>query len=124
MKGWGGIGPWTSLGGRPGRPVTQLRVRGRAWMTIRQAILTTEPLCRVCVSQARVVIAEEVDHILALDSGGTDDPENLQSLCRACHQAKTTRRATIGVDGWPIGAGGDQISGTSVLETGGHPKQT
>ena len=99
------------------------RLRGRTWMTIRQAILTTEPLCRVCVSQARVVLAEEVDHILPLECGGSDDPENLQPLCHACHQAKTTGRATIGVDGWPIEAGGIKISTSALLLTGGHPKQ-
>jgi 5-methylcytosine-specific restriction protein A len=31
----------------------------------------------------------EVDHILEVAEGGTDDMENLQTLCSACHRKKT-----------------------------------
>ncbi len=31
----------------------------------------------------------DVDHILALERGGTDDDDNLQLLCNACHSKKT-----------------------------------
>jgi 5-methylcytosine-specific restriction endonuclease McrA len=31
----------------------------------------------------------EVDHILEVEEGGTDDPANLQTLCHTCHRAKT-----------------------------------
>jgi hypothetical protein len=34
--------------------------------------------------------ATEIDHILEVANGGTDDIENLQPLCRMCHQAKTS----------------------------------
>lgn len=33
--------------------------------------------------------AEEVDHKVALVNGGPDSDDNLQSLCRECHAAKT-----------------------------------
>jgi len=33
----------------------------------------------------------EVDHILALYKGGTNDLENLVALCRNCHGIKTTK---------------------------------
>jgi hypothetical protein len=33
--------------------------------------------------------ATEVDHILEVANGGTDDVENLQPLCNVCHKAKT-----------------------------------
>ncbi|HUP06825.1 MAG TPA: HNH endonuclease signature motif containing protein [Caldimonas sp.] len=34
----------------------------------------------------------EVDHIVACEDGGTDDPANLRLLCIPCHQANTARQ--------------------------------
>ena len=60
-----------------------------------------------------MTIAVEVDHILPINSGGAArDPRNLQSLCHACHNAKTNteregltwvapRYRGCGVDGAP-----------------------
>lgn len=31
----------------------------------------------------------DVDHIIALENGGTDDDRNLQVLCEWCHKPKT-----------------------------------
>ena len=31
----------------------------------------------------------EVDHVVALDHGGTNDPSNLRALCPHCHRKKT-----------------------------------
>ena len=33
----------------------------------------------------------EIDHVLALEDGGSNDLENLQALCRNCHGKKTAR---------------------------------
>ena len=38
-----------------------------------------------------MVAAKEVDHIITKAKGGTDDPDNLQSLCVQCHREKTAR---------------------------------
>jgi len=56
--------------------------------------------------------AKQVDHITPKAQGGTDDMDNLQSICVECHTTKTQLEAaeaqgrkakpTIGVDGWPI----------------------
>lgn len=35
-------------------------------------------------------VATEIDHIIELDKGGTNDLDNLQPLCKACHKAKTS----------------------------------
>lgn len=35
--------------------------------------------------------ATEIDHIIEVASGGTDDVENLQPLCHSCHKTKTSR---------------------------------
>ena len=31
----------------------------------------------------------EIDHVLALERGGTDDDDNMQLLCSGCHTIKT-----------------------------------
>ena len=46
-----------------------------------------EPVLRASLQAAQQ--ATEVDHILEVANGGTDDVENLQPLCNVCHKAKT-----------------------------------
>ena len=81
------------------------RIRGRKAVAIRRAILTREPLCRHCLTQGRVTAAQEVDHIIPLEEGGTNELANQQPLCIDCHFKKTNgrERQTIGIDGWPVG---------------------
>lgn len=55
-------------------------------------VLAREPLCAECKQGGMVVAASEVDHIIPLADGGTNDPENLQALCKACHSRKTARQ--------------------------------
>jgi len=64
---------------------------GRRWEKIRAMHLGAEPLCRECTAAGLVVAATEVDHILPLVQGGTNDDDNLQSLCRVHHSRKTAR---------------------------------
>ena len=35
------------------------------------------------------ITAEQIDHVIPLALGGTDDYSNLQPLCKLCHKAKT-----------------------------------
>lgn len=88
---------------------TTARGYGWAWQQLRERILQRDcGLCCVCRKEGRFTLASEVDHITRKASGGTDDDDNLQSICKACHSAKTvaengrTQRAAIGVDGWPL----------------------
>lgn len=84
------------------------RTRGRKWMQIRASILSDNPLCVICKAKGIIKQATQVDHIQALTNEGTDDTNNLQSICTECHKIKTaqdlgqTPRPTIGMDGWPI----------------------
>jgi 5-methylcytosine-specific restriction protein A len=39
------------------------------------------------------VTATEVDHVVAVYLGGTDDPGNLQSACHNCHAGRTAAQA-------------------------------
>lgn len=81
---------------------------GSAWVRKRTAIMRRDKgLCQPCLYEERVTPATEVDHIKAKAKGGTDDPDNLQSICTACHKRKTIEdqhgsKPTFGVDGWLV----------------------
>ncbi len=88
---------------------------GSSWDRIRLTILKRDNyLCQECIRQGKLTPLcvrprdHAVDHITPKARGGTDDPDNLQSLCAACHEAKTARdegwnrATTIGQDGWPL----------------------
>lgn len=60
---------------------------GRAWQRLRLLKLRTDPVCECGCGG----MAEEVDHKLPLEDGGTNEWSNLQSLTKACHSRKTQR---------------------------------
>jgi 5-methylcytosine-specific restriction protein A len=62
---------------------------GVFWQGARRAVLMHEPLCRPCTAAGRVSAATEVDHIIPKARGGTDDLDNLQPICDACHARKS-----------------------------------
>lgn len=66
----------------------------RIWQKVRAQHIAWSPLCVMCKARGWAVRAKDVDHIIPFE-GRTDplrlDPDNLQSLCRACHNAKTGR---------------------------------
>ncbi|OWB24491.1 HNH endonuclease, partial [Xanthomonas oryzae] len=66
-----------------------LPTNARQWRQLRAAHLAAEPLCRQCARGGRVVAASDVDHIDGDDSNNA--PDNLQSLCHACHSRKTAK---------------------------------
>ena len=47
--------------------------------------------CAKCSQKIDAGKAWDIDHILPLALGGTNEAENLQILCKPCHQAKTTK---------------------------------
>lgn len=91
-----------------GRTEQTKRIRGRALQRLRARLLADNPLCVLCRKQGRVTPATEIDHVVALTNGGTNDDDNLQGLCAACHEIKTLAdlgqrpRVTTGIDGWPV----------------------
>lgn len=60
---------------------------------LRPGQLLREPWCRQCAQEGRRVRATVVDHIRPHrgDWGLFTDPDNLQSLCKSCHDRKTAR---------------------------------
>lgn len=68
------------------------------WEQVRQYVIQrAHGLCEECLRQGRVEAGREVDHIIPLDEINWQDwnvaynPENLQYLCTACHNAKHGR---------------------------------
>ena len=61
------------------------------WRALREYVLAMEPLCRKCKLEGYNIPAEVVDHIIDI----VDDPDkaldinNLQPLCKSCHDRKT-----------------------------------
>jgi 5-methylcytosine-specific restriction enzyme A len=66
------------------RPSAHRRGYDRDWRQRREAFLAEHPDCMRpgCDAEAMVV-----DHILPLSEGGTDEEDNLQSLCKPCHDS-------------------------------------
>jgi len=65
------------------------RKRGSAGAKDRNQIKARDcGLCRKCGALGSVV-----DHIVPLWKGGSDEPENKQTLCDPCHDAKTAQEA-------------------------------
>ena len=60
---------------------------GRQWRKKQAEYLEKNPHCVVCGS-----LASNVDHIIPVRFGGTDDDENLRSMCHSCHSRHTSKR--------------------------------
>lgn len=65
---------------------------GRPWRRKRdQVILRDNQICQVC---GLLALKPEVDHIIPVCAGGTEDMDNLQTLCATpCHKNKTARES-------------------------------
>lgn len=80
------------------------------WQKKRAAHLKAEPLCRWCLKEGRVTMADTVHHLVP----HRDDPDlfwngELASLCKEHHDRDAqaiekggTPRPRIGLDGWPL----------------------
>jgi len=68
------------------RPTAHERGYGAVWRKLRLLVLREEPLCRHCGAAAT-----DVDHVVPLAAGGTNDRGNLCPLCHGCHSRKTVQ---------------------------------
>ena len=53
--------------------------------------LMRKGLCAACTQKIDAGKAWDIDHILPFALGGTNEPDNLQILCKPCHRSKTTQ---------------------------------
>lgn len=67
---------------------------GRPWRRLKQKIHVRDKwTCQQC---GQVTQQLELDHIINVSIGGTDNEENLQSLCVPCHKVKTQAESLAG----------------------------
>lgn len=84
--------PENKYGWKESRGNRHERGYGTQWDKIRKLVLQRDDnLCQECLKQHRVTIGTHVDHIQSKAKGGTDDLDNLQTLCEQCHKDKTLR---------------------------------
>lgn len=80
------------------------------WLKMRDRQLSREPLCAYCLRAEDVTEATVVDHIKE-HKGDEElffDDNNVQSLCKRCHDSVKQREelgqtvVRFGLDGWPL----------------------
>ena len=63
---------------------------GSNWRRLRKLVLARDCyLCQLCMQPAGK--SAHVDHIIAKAKGGSDEMDNLRTLCERCHNRKTAR---------------------------------
>ena len=76
----------------------------RRWRNFRRWYLSAHPLCEICEEEGRTRAAQEVHHIIPVQTARTRegmerlafDFYNLQSLCHECHQRIHEERQAYG----------------------------
>ena len=61
------------------------RYHSASWRQIRRMQLQRQPLCECCLKENRYSKATLVHHLRPLAEGGTNEADNLMSLCGPCH---------------------------------------
>lgn len=70
------------------------------WQTVRNSYIEVHPYCERCKKKNLLVPAEIVHHKIYINNNNKNDPnqlfnpENLESLCRACHAAEHSEDET------------------------------
>ena len=74
---------------------------GRAWRRKRERLFERDNyLCCICLARGVLKPVDlhgpnhgVLDHIVPTTQGGTDDDDNLQTICQACDKEKTQRES-------------------------------
>jgi len=59
---------------------------------VRQYVFERDHFCCQSCGKTEGLAQLEIDHIIALSAGGSNDISNLQTLCRSCNQKKKQHR--------------------------------
>lgn len=67
-----------------------LRPSSGRWAKLKAAVMQRDMyLCQSCQRNGIDKQGSEVDHVVPLSEGGTNNLDNLQCICRSCHREKT-----------------------------------
>lgn len=74
-------------------PIYKKHIQSREWRDLRLKKLQVDSLCEVCYEAGKYTMAQEVHHLVPVESSSTEagmkrlmySYQNLQSLCHACH---------------------------------------
>jgi len=83
------------------------------WRKLRDLVKREEPLCRMCLAAGRIVPSQVIDHIEPHHGNHKlfFNRENLQSLCKSCHDSRKAlienkgHSAACDVNGFPLDEG-------------------
>jgi 5-methylcytosine-specific restriction endonuclease McrA len=76
---------------RPLNRDTVPRTAGRALQERNARLMRRNPFCSECLKKGLQILTAEFDHITPLADGGSDEDENIQGLCLACHREKSAQ---------------------------------
>lgn len=77
----------------PTPPGTKRNRDGRFIADRRLRLWSSDPHCKRCAALVAFLPSEfQVDHIVELQDGGSDEDANCQILCTACHVVKTNEQ--------------------------------
>jgi len=66
----------------------------KRWRSLRNYYISMFPLCELCEKSGFITPGEDVDHKIPMRLGGQwTSIENLQTLCKPCHNRKTARES-------------------------------
>lgn len=70
--------------------------QSQKWRKLRKWFFVNNPLCAECLRNGTVKEGTDVDHITPIRLGGeVYDENNLQTLCKSCHNRKSAKEAHI-----------------------------
>jgi 5-methylcytosine-specific restriction protein A len=81
------------------------RMTGRRLQERNARYRDAHPLCERCEPKGIIRAVVEIDHRIPLHLGGPDTEDNLQGLCKQCHDEKSAQEARDRAEGVGMHAG-------------------
>ncbi|HEW97085.1 MAG: hypothetical protein DRR16_23190 [Candidatus Parabeggiatoa sp. nov. 3] len=76
---------------KPPRPLTKSNKRIPIPKSVRYTVLHRDHYQCVACGRKAAQVELEIDHIVPVSKGGTNDLNNLQTLCKECNRGKAAR---------------------------------